>query len=509
MSRGTAPIAAASSWPQFVSCLIAGAVSVASFAPLDLFPLPFLTLALLVWCWHRAASPRAAAAMGFLFGFGLFLAGVSWIYVSLHFYGGMPVLLAAFATLLFCAVLALFPAFGGWLYARLCRRVWWQDALIAAAAWTLSEWARGWVMSGFPWLSMGYSQSPPSPLSGYAAVAGVYGIGFLVVLIAALLTAYWRMPHSRRGGAVVMLLLVVVGYGLSRIAWTSPREAEVSVSLIQPNIPQSLKWQPELLGRWLRENLELVERHPAQLIVLPETTLPLAVDDLPAEYLERMTLAARAAKGDVIFGAFTRRADVSGTRYFNSAISLGSDPSQRYSKQHLVAFGEFSPPGLAWVYRWLSIPMSDQSPGPAHQAPLALAGERVALNICYEDVFGEEIVRALPEATLLLNLSNTAWFGRSLMQPQHLQISRMRALETGRPMLRATNTGMTAVIDPHGEVTQFAPPFETSVITAKVRGYTGMTPYAYIGNTLAVGVAALVLLAAYVRKRRRWLEPAQ
>ncbi len=474
-----------------------GAISVAGFAPFLLFPLPLLTFALLVELWSTC-SARQATALGFIFGLGLFLTGVSWIYVSLHDYGGMPMALAALAVVLFCSVLALFPATAGALFAWLRSGIAWRDALLAASAWTLTEWVRGWILSGFPWLAIGNTQTRPSPLAGFAPLAGMYGLSFLLVAMAAFLVLNRRKGSPFLVSAGLISAVVIAGYGLTRVEWTQPTGLPVTVRLLQPNIPQSLKWQPELLGRWLGDNLHLVEANPAQIIVLPETTLPLSLDDLPVEYRQRLEAAATRAGGDVVFGVFTREQSPTGSRYFNTAVSLGSSPSQQYRKSHLVAFGEFSPPGLEWIYRWLSIPMSDQSPGPAGQAPLAIAGQLVAVNICYEDAFGDEIIRTLPQATVLLNLTNTAWFGRSLAQPQHLQMSQMRALETGRPMLRATNTGTTAVISAQGTVTARAPDFETAVVAATVQGYAGQTPYSRIGNWGTIGLAVLILCVAVV-----------
>ena len=478
-----------------------GALSVVGFAPFSVFPLPLLTLGLLVGLWS-VSSARQAAAIGFAFGLGLFLAGVSWIYVSLHDHGGMPLPVAAIAVFLFCSVLASFPAAAGAAFSSLRSGIAWRDALLAAAAWTSAEWVRGWILSGFPWLAVGNTQTPPSPLAGFAPVVGVYGLTFLLVATSAFLVLNSRNRAQVLKAAGLVSLVMIAGFGLARVEWTRAVGGPVSVRLLQPNIPQSLKWQPEMLGRWLGDNLSLVEANPARLIVLPETTLPLALDALPVDYLERLDRAAKRAGGDVIFGIFTREQSANGPRYFNTAVSLGTSPSQQYRKSHLVAFGEFSPPGLSWVYRWLSIPMSDQSPGPSGQPPLAIAGQQVALNICYEDVFGEEIIRALPQATMLLNLTNTAWFGRSLAQPQHLQMSQMRALETGRPMLRATNTGTTAVISPQGIVTARAPDFEMAVLAASVQGYAGLTPYSRIGNWGAIGLSALVLGVALFRNRR-------
>jgi apolipoprotein N-acyltransferase len=384
-------------------------------------------------------------------------------------------------------VLALFPALAGFVFARLRRDRVWTDALLGAAVWTLTEWLRGWVLTGFPWLAFGYAQTPPSPLAGYAPLLGVYGVGFVAALIAVLAgLTFHRREHWLPSGAAIATLLAV-GAGLMSIEWTQPAGKPLSVSLLQGNIEQSLKWKPERLQQSLETYLRLARAHPAQLIVLPETALPLMLDQLPRDYMDELRRPALDRKVDVLLGIAAQ--DAQG-RYFNSAVGFAPEGIQAYRKSHLVPFGEFTPPAFAWTLALLKIPMSNFSPGAAVQPPLTLAGEKVAVNICYEDVFGEEIIRALPEATLLVNLSNTAWFGDSLAQPQHLQIAQMRALETGRFMLRATNTGMTAIVNPRGRVERVLAPFSESALVGEVSGHTGATPYVRWGN------AAVLLLVA-------------
>lgn len=480
-----------------LSWFLLGALTVFGFAPFHLFPLPILSLALLFSLWRRQSTPRAAAWQGFFWGLGFFLAGVSWVYVSMHDFGGMPAPIAAAATLLFCAYLALYPALVGWLFSRFKSGTPGRDALLLAGAWMLSEWLRGWLFTGFPWLALGYSQAPESPLAGFAAVLGVYGVGFIAALIAALLAALMPSPRNWRPAAVVILLLLC-GQLLKLMDWTQPTGAPLTVSLLQGNIPQSLKWEPERLPQSLATYAALAREHPAQLTVLPETALPLFFDELPRDYVRQLTM-----RGAALAGVVVRTRDPVGG-YTNAAVAL--DPAlalapQAYAKSHLVPFGEYVPPGFSWFLALMKIPMSDFSAGAKRQAPLAVAGQLVMPNICYEDLFGEEIIRALPAATLLVNLSNTAWFGHSLAQPQHLQISQMRALETGRYMLRATNTGMTAVVRPDGVVAAALPAFASDALTAEVRGYAGMTPYARWGNTLAVLIAILSFLPALRRRR--------
>lgn len=475
------PLSAPRLAPLFA--LLLGASSVLGFAPFHVYPLPLVTLALLFALWRRA-SPRRAAWLGFLWGLGFFLAGVSWVYVSMHDFGGMAAPLAALATLLFCAYLALYPALAGWLVARVSG----NSALLAAGAWTLSEWLRGWLLTGFPWLALGYSQAPPSPLAGFASVLGVYGVGFVSALIAALLVRpSWR-------NAALIAALVLCGQVLYRMDWTHPVGVPLTVSLLQGDIAQSMKWQPEQLQQSLDTYARLAREHPAQLTVLPETALPLFFDELPAGYLHQLM-----ANGPVLAGVVVRTRSGG---YTNAAVALEAGaPVRAYAKTHLVPFGEYVPGGFSWFLALMHIPMSDFTAGPARQSPLAIAGQRVMPNICYEDLFGEEIIRAGPEATLLINLSNTAWFGHSLAQPQQLEIAQLRALENGRFMLRATNTGMTAAVRPDGVVAAVLPAFAIDALTVKVQGYTGMTPYARWGNALIVVIALASLLPALARRR--------
>lgn len=494
-------------WRKQGAAFLAGGASVLAYAPFELFPVAAVSLGVLFWLLgpgapaslcadSRGRRARGGFGIGFAWGLGAMLAGVSWLYVALNRFGGMPMPLAGLAVLLFCAFMGLFAGFSGALFGALRQGRAGRDALLFAAAWLLGEWVRGWAFTGFPWLASGYSQSPPSPLAGFAPVFGVFGVGGLLAAVAALAVAAVGARNWRP--ALVAVLILAARVGLRGVAWTAPVGEPVRVALLQPNIEQSLKWRPEMLQRWLEVNLSMLRDNPAQLVVLPETTIPLLIDHLPPDYREALARTAAGHGGDVIFGTFVR--DDAG-RIFNAAVSLGSAPPAFYAKQHLVPFGEYSPPLFSWFYALASIPMADQTRGAARQPPMALAGQKVAVNICYEDVFGEELIRSLPEATLLLNLSNLAWYGDSFAQPQHLQIARLRALETGRPMLRSTNTGMTALVAPDGRVEAVLPAFAAGALHVAVRGYQGLTPYARWGNWAAV-LAALAVLGLAARRPR-------
>lgn len=488
-----------------------GALAVLGYAPLYLYPVTVLALAGLFRLWERSLTARQAAFTGFAFGLGLFGAGVSWIYVSLHVFGGMPVLLAALSTAAFCGFLALFPALAGWLVRKLTLHSSPFPAtdsvlfiVAAASAWTLTEWVRGWIFTGFPWLAVGYSQVPSSPLAGFTALFGIYGVSLATAVCAGLLAA-WHHKPLRSPIVFGLVLFWVAGAGLKHIGWSKPQGEPLSVSLLQGNIAENLKWREEETRHTLETYLTLTRNSQARLIVLPETALPLLRHQVPADYLTTLAAHAQGNGGDILIGMATRVTSAEGKHYYNSMFSTGRAPEQSYSKFHLVPFGEFIPlkPLFGWIYATLlHIPLTNLSPGPATQRPLSVAGQKVAVNICYEDAFGEEIIRQLPEATLLVNVSNDAWYGNSLAAYQHLQMSQARALETGRMMLRATNTGATAIIGTDGEVQSQAPHFRQTALDGMAQGYTGTTPYVHWGNWPTISLILLAFGLLWTRKKK-------
>jgi apolipoprotein N-acyltransferase len=478
------------------AAFLAGAAAVLGFSPLDFFPATLLALAVLVHLWMRAPSPRAAFLAGFLFGLGMLLAGVSWVYVSLNRFGGMPGPLAAFATLGFCAFLALFPAAAGWAQAKLAPTD--LRALAIAPLWVLAEWLRGAVLTGFPWLCAGYA-AIDTPLAGFAALGGVYLMSLATVAAAALL---WLIAagRSRWIAAAGFALIGVAGAVLQQVEWTAPSGKPVSVSLLQGNVPQSLKFDPARYERTLETYGRLAEASRARLIVLPETAVPRFLDLVEPAYLERLNAVAVRNGGDLLLGVPLRAAP---GVYLNSVVSLGLSPPAVYDKSHLVPFGEFVPPGFGWILSVLQIPLSDFARGSASQRPMAVAGQRVAVNICYEDAYGSELLRQLPEATLLVNVSNVAWFGDSLAPGQHLQIARLRALETGRMHLTATNTGITAAIAADGTVLKRLPQFAEGRLDLEAQGRSGVTPYVAFADGPALALSLLLLFFIARRGRSR------
>lgn len=486
-------------WRGDALSLLGGALLPLAFAPLGLFPLAPVALALLFYVWI-AASPRRALWRGWLFGAGQFGVGVSWVYVAIHDFGYASIFLASFLTALFVALLALFPAALGYCVARFSQAPTQKKILlIFPAAWTLFEWLRGWVFTGFPWLNAGYSQID-TPLAGLAPMFGVYGVSWAVALSAGLLLTLLLAGKKQKMAALAALSALWLGAALlGETQWTHAQGAPLRVALVQGNIPQEIKWQPEQVQRTLDLYLDLTRRHwDSDLIVWPEAALPVFYHQLADTYLAGLQDEARAHHTDMLIGiSVLERAS---HRYYNSMLSLGSS-SGFYYKRHLVPFGDYLPfdDWLRGVIKFFDLPMSGYSAGPAAQPLLEAAGYKIGASICYEDVFGEEVIQALPQAALLVNGTNNAWYGDSFAPHQALQMSRMRALETGRYLLRATTNGISAVIDARGGILARSPQFAAYVVTATAQPMAGATPYVRWGNYPVL--AALLLALAWAALR--------
>jgi apolipoprotein N-acyltransferase len=416
----------------------------------------------------------------------------------------MPAVLAGIGTAVFCAYLALFPAAAGWAAARLAHADSGARLMLAAAFWALTEWLRSWIFTGFPWLAVGYAEVS-AWLAGYAPIGGVFLVSLAVACLAALLLSLGTAIEAGRRPAALTAAVAIVaisagGVALRGVEWSHPAGDPIDVSLVQGNIEQELKFNPAYRENTLSIYADLVAQSRGRLIVLPESALPMFADEVPADYFALLRRTAQRNGADLLLGLFLFEPRARGEEedhYFNSVVSLGTATTQIYRKRHLVPFGETIPakPVVGWFIRSvLNIPLADQTPGPRYQAPFELAGQRVAVNICYEDAFGDELVEQLPGATLLVNVTNDAWYGRSLAAEQHNQIAAMRTLESSRPMLRATNTGITSIIDHHGRETARLQWFTRGVLEGRIAGRTGTTLYARFGDALAVA-AALALFA--------------
>jgi len=486
---------------RYVSALLAGALLPLAFAPYNWVVFALLSPAALFYLW-RDADRKQAIWLSYAFGIGFFGLGVSWVSVSMVRYGGVALPLASLLTFLFAIILSSYIALLAYIFKRFFSQHSFtrQTLLVLPALWSLSEWLRGWLFTGFPWLNLGYSQTD-GPLAGLAPLFGVYGLGYLLALGAALLL--WAFCGNKRQRLIALAAAVSVSLlslAMSQYPWASPYKEKIKVSLLQGNVPQNLKWEKDYRQASIDLYMRMTREHfDSQLIIWPETALPAYYHQIKF-FLQQLADEAKAHDSRVLLGlAVIDENDNS--RYYNSMALLG-DPHQFYHKSHLVPFGEYLPLKflLGEAIRFLKIPMADFSSGDTHQALMHSDDLYIGMSICYEDAFGEEVIRALPKANVLVNVSNDAWFGDSFAPHQHLQMARMRALETQRPMLRATNTGISAIIDEHGKIKSQSADFVTTVLTGEAQPMTGATPYVLWGNYPVVILSLVLILFAALKK---------
>ncbi len=442
-----------------------------------------------------AASPRRAALLGWAFGTAWLAAGTWWLFVSLHRYGGLPAWMAVLAVGALAAFLSLYLAAAMAGFARWRRGVPWRDALLFAALWLLAELARGVVFTGFPWVASGYAQVD-APLARLAPWVGVYGIGFAAAALAAWVALSWGAGPRRFAGAAAGTALVLAALAFAPAPVFTQPTGTLGVTLLQGNIPQEEKFASEHQAAAFEWHVQQLLQARTRLVVAPETAVPFFPQQLPPGLWDELKRRFADGEAYVLFGMPLGDHDGG---YTNSVVGIApGGAGYRYDKHHLVPFGEFIPTGFRWFTQMMDIPLGDFERGPLGAPPFAVDAERVAPNICYEDLFGEEIAAGFADAarapTVLVNLSNIGWFGDTIAVAQHLNISRMRALEFERPMLRATNTGATAVIDHRGAVSESLPPYTRGVLEASVQGRAGLTPFARWAS--AFGLWPLALLGA-------------
>ncbi len=483
----------------------AGLALATAFAPYGLYPLALLCPAVLMWLWLDARSPREAAWLGFCFSAGTFSVGTWWLYISIHGFGQAPVWLALLLLAALVGSMSAYQAGLGYVLVRYLPRSAGMGPLVAMpAAWLLVEWWRGWFLSGFPWLSLGYSQTD-SYLAGLAPVGGVYGLSAVLLLGAGGLVTLLRGRGLLRAvGAAVLVLPWLVGLGLRGVEWTHASGPPADIAILQGAIPQDQKWLDENRDTTLELYRKLnTQALGARLILWPESAPPDLANNI-ASYLGNIWSVSRAMRSDVVMGV-VRVAD-DGDTYYNSILALAEAPSF-YDKHHLVPFGEYFPVP-AFVRHWLrlmSLPYSDFTPGATEQPPLAAGGLRLAASICYEDAYPSEQRGAMRASSMLVNVTNDAWFGRAGARFQHFQIARMRALESQRYLLRAANDGISAIIGERGQVIATAPQYQPAVLRGLAQPRAGSTPYLLAGNApvLALAVLALLLLVLPQQLRRR------
>ncbi len=487
--------------------IISGASTALAFAPLSLFWLAPLTLATLFLITTHATSGRAAL-YGWLFGVGFFGLGINWVHISIHVYGGSSLVLAwgaAIALILFmsCYTGAILLLANKLMPQAGIRRF----LVVLPGSWIMLEWVRSWLFTGFPWLEISYSQMD-GYLSGYAPVLGHYGVAWLLLLTAGCLSLIVSRTTLRIHAVLLLLILWGTGYGLQSVSWTQPLGAPLAVSVLQGNISQDMKWEPSQRLATLERYMHMSRREwygdpdwSPDLIVWPETAIPAFYHQVEEGFIPELQREVAAAQSSLITGIPVL--DRSDWQYYNAVIST-NPATQFYYKRHLVPFGEYLPL-RDWLDDMLAVmplPVADFSAGPAEQPLLQAAGYPVGVTVCYEIVFAREVHAHLPEAAFLVNVSNDAWFGQSWAPHQHLEMTRMRALEAGRYLLRATNTGISAVIKPDGGLSGVSPQFEMAVVRDSIQPMQGATPYVRWGDwpVLILSLSGL-LISAWKKKQ--------
>jgi len=482
-----------------LSAIIAGGLVPFAFAPFGFYCLSIISLSALFYLWLETESKRETFLLGYLFGFAMFGIGVNWLHISINLFGGMNLIGAYFFTYLLIAFISLYPALCGYLANQFFKEF---SYLAIPSLWLITEWCRGWILTGFPWLNIGTSQTD-SVLSSYAPLIGDYGISFIVCVIALSITSIIREDSRRKFIAISMVVFIgITSIILKNVNWAQKTGKELNVTLVQGAIPQEIKWQAAQRKRTYEIYSGLSEPYWASdLIIWPETAIP-SYYHLADDFIKPIT--DRKHQTNALFMTGIVNKDPSSNKYFNSILLL-DEQHRFYDKHHLVPFGEYLPfkSLLDRLLRFLKIPMSDFSSGNAEHKVLETDKAIFGMSICYEDAYGSEVRRALPDANILINVSNDAWFGDSLAPHQHLQIARMRALENNRYLLRSTNTGISAIIDDKGNIVSRSPQFKPHALNGSATLFSGVTPYSQFGNTLILSLAFLLLIFSYYFQRKK------
>lgn len=499
------------SWLEtsYIGCLIifiAGSLLPLAFSPVNFYLLALLSPAILFYSF-LVVNPRRAALLGWCFGMGFFGVGVSWGFVAIYVFGLSSIFVSAILTFIGISFMAAFIALQGYLSTLFINKFNIDNRkiiilIIFPLFWALLEWFRGWFLTGFPWLSLGYSQTD-SFLSGYAAVLGVYGVSWLTALSSSLLLMIFLYAKFKKRLIFLVTISVIWlgGFFLLQINWTEASGKPIKVSLVQGNVEQINKWDPDHFEKRKQRYLSLTQKHwDSDLILWPENSLTIFYHQLKENFLTDLAAEAKKENTDIILGLPVL--DEINDEYFSSLLAINNE-TQFYHKNHLVPFGEYLPFSsiLRGLITFFDLPMSGFTPGQYNQKLLTAAGQKIAPTICYEDAFGEDLIRFLPEATLLLNASNNAWYGDSFAPHQHLQISQMRALETGRDMMRVTTNGVSALINHKGEIVSRSPQFKSYVVTDFVQPRIGSTPYVRWSNSLIILIMLLGLIGSIIYSR--------
>ena len=484
----------------FFSFFLLGMAFTLVFSPSNLYYLAPFIMAPIFYCCLKI-PPKLSASYLFSFGLGHFLTGVYWIYISVHSFGQAPIWIAIFLMLGLIILMSSYFALAGYLIS------WWANGrtivliFIGPSIWILFEWLRGWMFTGFPWMSVGYSQIDTF-LSGWGPLFGVLGVSWCVS-ISATIFIYFVLQKKYLLALLLMSVPYVLGFGLNLISWTNDSGQPIKTVIIQGGVPQNLKWTAEQFPKTLNLYHQATKNSPKNsFIVWPEVAVPATTRDIQV-YLESIQKEAQESNKKIALGVLEKNKD--SDQLFNSMLFLDGKREQYYRKRHLVPFGEYFPVPR-FIRQWMrlqSLPNTDLSKGDQIQPLIEFNKDLLlATAICYEIAFGSEQLYAFPEAGILINVSNDAWFGNSIAPYQHLQVSRMRSLEVGRDMVRATNNGISAFIGPRGEVNQRSEQFVFAMLSADIQPRLGSTPYVLFGNWPILILSSLILLFSRIPKKK-------
>lgn len=500
----------------YLIALLAGLSMVLAFAPFEWRFIAWLAPAVFFWLNLEPMSRAQRVKLAWVFGIGLFAGGAHWIYFSIHYFGGANNFIAVLMVSLFVVLMGLFLMLFGWLasffnnYSTALRLL-----IVFPAIWTLTEWFRGWFLTGFPWLLLGNTQID-NGLAHYAPIMGVLGVSWVVAVGAgALVLLVIGTKRERILAAVSAVVLVALGFGLSYIQWTKPVGERIFVSMLQGNIDQFTKWDPEFRNENIQAYMDLMDpdKYPnvetSHLVIWPETALSDFFQQSTEDVMLPMQQWAKEAKTDVLMGGFFYDKDKEAVYNAVMAIGEGHDVEKSletkvsvYAKKHLVPFSEYIPflEQLRFLENIIKLPYDNVTPWQGGDI-LKVANQPMAVSVCYEDAYSTQIIQGLPEATMLVNVSNDGWFTGSIEPQQHAEIARMRALETGRYMLRATNNGVTAVINSQGQVMSSLPQYTAGVLSDYAQPMQGATVYVRVGNWLIISMVSLLLITPLVLMR--------
>ena len=492
----TSPLWYKKAWFLDFVALVSGMLLPLAFAPNNVYFLAFISPALWLTTLLNITSGRAFWR-GWLYGFGMMLIGASWIFVSIYFFGNTPLWLAALGTLGFVTLLGLFFAVQAFCLVRFFPTTHWVKLTLAfASMWVFQEWLRSGVLTGFPWLLLGNSQVS-TWLGNYAPITSVYGVSFLVAICAGLLVNLCQAHRHTVKSILAILVIFVGGIVLGTITWTHPVSSPIKVSLVQGDIAQSIKWNPDALSTSLSRYRGFTELNwQSAIIAWPESSIPALLNDV-SQYVDRIAVEATKHNTTVIIGAPST--DITQHFFYNSVVAVGNG-SGTYQKRHLVPFGEYVPLEnmLRGLIGFFNLPMSGFSNGLQQQSLIQAGKIPIATYLCYEIAYVNLFWPDLPQAQLLLNMSDDTWFGKSWAAAQQLQIAQMRSLETGRYQMVVANDGFTAIVDQHGKITASIPRFTSTVLTGIVIPMEGSTPLIATGLLFWELVLIIITLGTWL-----------